>query len=145
MINNNLIIDSDLKSTVKKYQGMEIIYFRSGMAWRWWYTFTMKAGVLFREITQTVRKGCIASLQVRYESSDIETKSAILREVADGIIIDEGEVTILWKKPFSFFMREKIIDINKKDVIVSSITSTSAGHEGLEPPALGFGDRCSTN
>ncbi len=81
----------------------------------------------------------------RYAGSDRLRKAAILREMADGAVFSPDGVEISWKKPFSFFMRREIRDINKMDVSDSSKTSTSAGHEGIEPPTYGFGDRCSAN
>ncbi len=65
--------------------------------------------------------------------------------MANGVIIDRDKAKILWKKPFSFFMREEITNINKKDVIVSSITSTPAPPVGLEPTTNWLTANCSTD
>ena len=65
--------------------------------------------------------------------------------MADGVIVDGDETKILWKKPYSFFIREEILNINKKDVIVSSITSTPAPPVGLEPTTNWLTVNCSTD
>lgn len=52
--------------------------------------------------------------------------------MADAAVFNADSVTISWKKPFAFFMREEITSINKVDVSGSSKTSTSAVEMGLK-------------
>ncbi len=87
-----------------------------------------------------------------YSEDEPEGRIQLLRTVATGVYLnrDTGEVEILWKKPFSFLLQKEIIAVvspNEKresELSLSKFKGNHAGHEGIEPPTLGFGDRCST-
>ena len=108
-----------------------------------------------------------------YGISDQEKKAQILKGMADCVIVKEGTATIQWKKPFIFLMKDAIYALkeqvdtqpgsrladneitlttsvkrthkNKKDVTVSSITSSPAPPVGLEPTTQWLTATCSTD
>ena len=108
-----------------------------------------------------------------YDILDQEKKAQILKGMADCVIVKEGKATIQWKKPFIFLMKDAIYALkeqddnrpgarladneitltssvkrthkNKKDVTVSSITSSPAPPVGLEPTTQWLTATCSTD
>ncbi len=81
-----------------------------------------------------------------YLKAPFEGKAEIIRSITDGVIIRDDEAGIIWKEPYSILLKPEILELNKKtDESACSNSSIHAGPEGLEPPTLGFGDRCSTS
>ncbi len=112
------------------------------------------------------------NLPETYGTADRDKKALILKKMAESIVVHNDNVTIQWKKPYCFFMKDVVI-VNKevsikstgsmlpdndtaltgtakrlhneKDVIVSSITSFRAPPARLELATQWLTATCSTD
>ena len=80
-----------------------------------------------------------------YMKSEPAKKVAILKELADFVVVGEEGMEFQWKKPYSFFMKSGILGSKKKDDSDSSKPSSPAPPVGLEPTTQWLTATCSTD